>query len=442
MKNELSTLGQLVKARRNLLGITQEEIAQKAGGQVNRSMVAHLEQGLRVPKPDSLKRICDILGVPQEYWGQFTDEDSVLRFGFEEGLAELVGYAVSFSGHEMQLQTSIESLIRDLFSKTLTATQSLDLFNSILIFYGAVQATQEFFSRYLGPDAFGSIEAFHGSVATYQKDAIRLFSTLSEAYRMMNAGKLENVLEPLKEISLAKYHDRSEWTNVTEIADDKLPDLGYISAARVKQESAERSAVQKFLIGLSDKIKKSGKAVLDDIPEKTRRRMDSLLRQFNSNFKHGLFSPLFAPDPDQLLREAQWLAPKTEQELARMQETQDIALRNLGQYLSADHLDIYVATSMRSDADFVSVNQFVKGLFAHPKIRSLKLRYFNPTQSWIDDRIAKGLVEALMLRRASLTIYMAQKSDTFGKDSEASVALGQGKPVIVYVPKLALPGGL
>jgi hypothetical protein len=49
------------------------------------------------------------------------------------------------------------------------------------------------------------------------------------------------------------------------------------------------------------------------------------------------------------------------------------------------------------------------------------------------------LVEALMLRRASLTIYMAQKEDTFGKDSEASVALGQGKPVVVFVPKLIAP---
>jgi hypothetical protein len=169
--------------------------------------------------------------------------------------------------------------------------------------------------------------------------------------------------------------------------------------------------------------------------------MDSLLRQFDSRCKLGLFSPLFAPDPDQLMREAQYLAPKTDVELARMQETQDIALKNLSQYLSADHLDVYVATSMRSDADFVSVNQFVKGLFAHERVRPLKLRYFNPTQSWIEDRIAKGLVEALMLKRASLTIYMAQKTDTFGKDSEASVALGQGKPVIVYVPKLALPGG-
>jgi hypothetical protein len=102
---------------------------------------------------------------------------------------------------------------------------------------------------------------------------------------------------------------------------------------------------------------------------------------------------------------------------------------------------VYVATSMRTDADFVSANHLVRGLFSHDDVRPLRLRYFNPTQSWIDDRIAKGLVEALMLRRATVTIYMAQKSDTFGKDSEASVALGQGKPVIVYVPRLTFPDG-
>lgn len=122
-----------------------------------------------------------------------------------------------------------------------------------------------------------------------------------------------------------------------------------------------------------------------------------------------------------------------------MAQTQQLAQQNLANYLSADHLDVYVATSRRSDADFVSVNRFVHSLFAPESVRPLRLRYFNPTQSWIDDKFAKGLVEALMLRRAFLTIYMAQKEDTFGKDSEASVALGQGKPVIVYVPKLFVP---
>ncbi|MCZ7679810.1 MAG: hypothetical protein M5U28_14015 [Sandaracinaceae bacterium] len=122
-----------------------------------------------------------------------------------------------------------------------------------------------------------------------------------------------------------------------------------------------------------------------------------------------------------------------------MESTQATGLRNLARYLTADFMDVYVATSMRSDADFASVNSFVRRLFKHSEVHPLKLRYFNPTQSWIEDRVAKGLVEALMLKRADLTIYLAQKADSFGKDSEASVALGQGKPVIVFVPSLRVP---
>src|SRR5690606_3428085 len=125
-----------------------------------------------------------------------------------------------------------------------------------------------------------------------------------------------------------------------------------------------------------------------------------------------------------------------EGEIEEMKKYQGTAYRNLAHYLTADFMDIYVATSMRSDADFVSVNNFVTSLFGHHDIKSFRLRYFNPTQSWIEDRVAKGLVEALMLKRSKLCIYMAQKEDTFGKDSEASVSLGQGKPVVVYVPRL------
>ena len=64
----------------------------------------------------------------------------------------------------------------------------------------------------------------------------------------------------------------------------------------------------------------------------------------------------------------------------------------------------------------------------------LKLRYFDPTQSLCENRIDKGLVEGLMLKRASCTIYMAQEIDTMGKDSELAATLAQRKPVIAYVP--------
>ncbi len=40
-----------------------------------------------------------------------------------------------------------------------------------------------------------------------------------------------------------------------------------------------------------------------------------------------------------------------------------------------------------------------------------------------------------MLSRATCTIYLAQESDTLGKDSELAVTLAQGKPVIAYVPE-------
>jgi hypothetical protein len=249
---------------------------------------------------------------------------------------------------------------------------------------------------------------------------------------------IETILAPLKSNGAESYASRTDWNVIEEIQNERLPDLGYVSAVLVSKETKERRAIKSFLESLAESARKPGGFDLSKIHEKTRRRMDSLLRKFNSTLSHGLFSPLFAPDPDLLEREAARLAPKSEGELVQMGETQRIAQRNLAQYLSADYMDVYVATSMRTIADFVSVNQFVRSLFEADRVRPLKLRYFNPTQSWIDDRIAKGLVEALMLRRASVTIYMAQKSDTFGKDSEASVALGQGRPVIVYVPKLVV----
>jgi hypothetical protein len=41
-----------------------------------------------------------------------------------------------------------------------------------------------------------------------------------------------------------------------------------------------------------------------------------------------------------------------------------------------------------------------------------------------------------MIKRARLTVYNAQESDTFGKDSEAGVTLAQAKPVVVFVARL------
>jgi hypothetical protein len=106
-------------------------------------------------------------------------------------------------------------------------------------------------------------------------------------------------------------------------------------------------------------------------------------------------------------------------------------------YLDYDYMDVYVATSMREKSDFWNVRRFVSEVFDKPAIKELKLRYFDPTQAYCRHRIDKGLSEALMLKRAQCAIYMAGESDTLGKDSELAATLAQGKPVVVYVPRLS-----
>jgi len=109
--------------------------------------------------------------------------------------------------------------------------------------------------------------------------------------------------------------------------------------------------------------------------------------------------------------------------------------RNQHAYLVSDHLDVYIATSMRERHEYLMVHRFVERVFAHPRLARLNVRYFDPTQAYCRNRIDKGLSEALMLKRAKCTIYLAQEIDTLGKDSELACTLAQGKPVVAYVPE-------
>jgi hypothetical protein len=101
-------------------------------------------------------------------------------------------------------------------------------------------------------------------------------------------------------------------------------------------------------------------------------------------------------------------------------------------------MDVYIATSMRHKWEFEEAFDFIKKVFNNKQIDGLKLRYFDPTQSMCKNRIDKGLVEGLMLKRVLCSIYMAQESDTMGKDSELAATLAQGKPVIAYIPKIKI----
>src|SRR5689334_21124835 len=94
----------------------------------------------------------------------------------------------------------------------------------------------------------------------------------------------------------------------------------------------------------------------------------------------------------------------------------NLGKRNQEAYLASDHMDVYVATSMREKHEFLQVSRISDKIFKDELLKSRNLRYFDPTQAYCEDRIDKGISEGLMLKRAICTIYMAQESDTLGKD--------------------------
>lgn len=434
----IKELGFQVKVHREFIGLSQSGLAEKVGPDVNRSNIAHLEQGLRVPDKNKLVKICESVNLPEEIWKDFTNDDSIFRLNFESRLSEFVGINVSSEKLDEKIVKVLEMNLKKLFNSNLTPAQSLDYFNSVIIYYGIKPIRKHFFEKYLKKDAFRTLDAFEHAVINFQKDAIRLFSTIFDAFNRFNIdsdAQFDSVIKQLDERNTDQYTGRTEWDKINKIPNEDLPNLGYIAASKVKNEQNERDQLAKFLEGIIEK-KKVNSFDMNEYSSKMKRKMDSLLRKFNSTLEHGLFSPMFNPDILDLEREVKYISPERTKDFDKMEEVQSQAYNNLSNYLTADYLDVYVATSMRSDADFISVNNFVENLFIDSEIRQFKLRYFNPTQSWIEDRVAKGLVEALMLKRADICIYMAQKEDTFGKDSEASVTLGQGKPVIVYVPRL------
>lgn len=118
-----------------------------------------------------------------------------------------------------------------------------------------------------------------------------------------------------------------------------------------------------------------------------------------------------------------------------IESAQTIALANTDIYLTWDCLDLYFATSMRNKWEYEETYGLIEDIFKDSRLQQFKLRYFDPTQSTCANSREKGLIEGLMLKRALCTIYLAQESDTMGKDSELAATLTQNKPVIAYVPK-------
>lgn len=79
-------LGQLVRGFRESRGLSQDELAERVRAKTNRSHVAHLEQGIRIPPGRVLRAICEYLSIPEAIW--LTFESPEIRARLNRGLLD------------------------------------------------------------------------------------------------------------------------------------------------------------------------------------------------------------------------------------------------------------------------------------------------------------------------------------------------------------------
>jgi hypothetical protein len=317
-------------------------------------------------------------------------------------LTLLCGETVRFEGLSPEAQSIIRNLVDQLPTTGLTCAQ----FNELLLLFNQDRVQLPFFRYFFAPvELTGTIdvERMKQGVMRFRAFAMLCFGNFRFAFRKLSQDKdprrLERALHP--------------WNLDSESEENTLksrkPPL-----ARITGSADHIDGANTWLLGY----------LSSQLIDADSQALDSMSREADEASKGDVVGDL-----RRLNQELETLESRREVELAK-------GRRNTVKYLTWDHLDVYVATSMRQAWEFESTYRFIEEVFVRELSDLPRIRWFDPTQSYCDSIIDKGLVEALMLKRAKCTIYMAQETDTLGKDSELAATLAQGKPVIAYVPQI------
>lgn len=304
---------------------------------------------------------------------------------------------------------------------------SLEQFNDILLLCNQRPIGEAFFRFFFKPTTgHVDFDRIKKAIANFEGFAVLLFGNVRFAYRKLyqldtkaleaEIGRLGKKSKELENV----YHKRSPSGALpAKIKRDDTWLLGYIAKGAADQDIATYHAMSTIL-GQENESK-----ILEHLDEDQKKLYVKRKTDLSSSAAWKRIFPNLGP-----------IRVTVDELQGKLLKTRRNGWLNTSHYLAADFMDVYIATSMRERWEFEDVNNFVKKLSANPALSDLKLRYFDPTQSHLDYRIDKGLIEGLMLKRATCTVYMVQETDTFGKDSELASTLAQGKPVIAFIPRV------
>ena len=314
-------------------------------------------------------------------------------------------------------------------------------FNELLLLVNKDRVEEPFFDFFFREHL--EVGQLAGAVKRFQKVAMLRYGNFIFAYRTLSRLHSRPEFDnELGELLMGSETDAQEFLtrpkkllNTEPIAREDTPLVGYLLAPQIIAE-AERGRLLLTAIEMVDEEKLSS---WEDLEGAVRLLAQAGQRpavwNIANNF-HARYPRATVRDLGDYLK---GVIPQLEQRRSDVERIQTIGTRNQDVYLTWDHMDVYFATSMRKAWEYADLYDFVSALMSSSEFADLDIRYFDPTQSYTDNRIDKGLVESLMLKRARCTVYSVQDTDTLGKDSELAATLAQGKPVIAYVPMLDEP---
>jgi len=315
-------------------------------------------------------------------------------------------------------------------------------FNILTSYWNLPPTNLPFFNHYFEKQ-ITTIDQFLNGLDKFIKEALWHFGDLERAY--VTLCEVEDINDYFSEhrFHVDELTGRLPWKLIEEIEPKDRGFLGYVSGQRPKQQQVLIGIAEQVISEIEDNSHEYKDLNKNEITEKVLLKISKSvpdikikieeIKSLTSDLnKIDLFS---APQLENAKKFISLFKSEIEATILKIEKLKEIGRRNQEHYLrNIESIDVYVATSMRNDEEYLDMYNFVNSTFNDENISTLNLRYFDPTLCFCESRIDKGIIECLLVRSSKVTIYCAQEGDTFGKDSELAATMAQGKPVIVYVP--------
>ena len=284
--------------------------------------------------------------------------------------------------------------------------------------------------RWPGSQTIHCVDQLYWGLYRFYVDALLYFGSIRTAYQTLRQLPESDLYSFFADSRIDGLAERGDALLVSQIAKDNRYLISEMACKSfdVAEGTGDANQLEQVMIDLLQKHRTDGGGPVT---------ASQLLTGAYAKGQYGHLQPqlqLSADDfMEEVLEDEDSLLEKIHRVARDFTRARKAALSNTGMYLSmVGDLDVYIATSMRSRADFRDMADFCESVFSSDQLEVLKLRYFDPTMSAAEHHEDKGIVECLMVKCAKALLLNAGSRDSYGKDAEAAMALSLGKPVIIY----------